>query len=503
MQLFTGTLALQRRQIPTWFFLFVLSAFFSNSLFASVSKGTTFDIDEKRTTTTAKYWIWVPDSIPFFKGILISHHGCGGEGDAQGWNTWYRFRYLAEKHNMIYVSPAENESCEIWYKPKNGSGPSLFKAVDSVAKLIEHPELNGAPLALFGFSGGADWTAEMESAYPDRIAVSVNRSAWNTTDPTSSATLGIPTLWAWGGIKDFGGQINSTAQFTHGRSQGGLWSYHEEFEGDHSMVYSRELSIPYMDAVLTSRLPVTSPGPRLLPMDTSLAWLGIRKNTSADNSTLPEASIYKADGYVGNKLFAAWLPNQSVAEQWKRFTLVSVKRSYSEVMKAIDTTPPLPPAKLRVTLKATKTLVLEWDILPDLESDTKNFKIYRNNVLVYDFCKATGKGGLQANGGDLPQMIYTDTNTVLNTPYLYEMTATNYAEMESTRSRVDFNWGKTSISFFKNGNGKNKRIKFKLNSEHNINPIFELSQNPDADSRLFRTDGKKITQKISHDGVPE
>jgi hypothetical protein len=109
--------------------------------------------------------------------------------------------------------------------------------------------------------------------------------------------------------------------------------------------------------------------------------------------------------------------------------------------QAIDTTAPEAPVNLQATANRTNGITLEWDLLPDMESSTKAYRIYRNNSLAYDWTQDNGGAELQPIGGgdevadgSLPEMRYVDKDIIWGSTYTYEVSSVNKANIESPRS---------------------------------------------------------------------
>jgi hypothetical protein len=234
-------------------------------------------------------------------------------------------------------------------------------------------------------------------------------------------------MWEWGGPNDYNGQCADLAAFKHGRSAGMPWAAGIEQNGSHDPSQSRVFTVSYIDGMLSRRLPASGSTP--LPLDTTTMWYGCSTGVN-------QFSVYPASSFTGNRAFASLLPNEACARHWRR----AMQAAY-DYWHVVDTTPPEAPVKLRATASQANGISLEWDILPDLESCAKNYRIFRNGTMVYDWCQATGKSELQPTGGgddvssgERPEMKYVDKSITWGSTYTYEVTTINRADLESARS---------------------------------------------------------------------
>ena len=110
------------------------------------------------------------------KGVLVMVPGCNGDGrtflDDKG---WVRF---AEKNRLALVGVTFSSPLKIlkarrgYYEASHGSGRVLLS-------LLEEAGFAGAPLFMFGFSGGAHFVSSFVEEYPERVlAWCAHSAAW-------------------------------------------------------------------------------------------------------------------------------------------------------------------------------------------------------------------------------------------------------------------------------------------------------------------------------------
>ncbi len=83
-----------------------------------------------------------------------------------------------------------------------------------------------------------------------------------------------------------------------------------------------------------------------------------------------------------------------------------------------DTTPPAAPDSLTAVAESDSRVRLEWQAANDAESGIARYKIYRDNQLI----------------AQVPSPSYIDTGLFEKTAYTYQVSAVNFAQLESARS---------------------------------------------------------------------
>lgn len=361
----------------------------------------------------ADYRIWLPPQVKTIKGIIFRQHGCGTGAASTGLDhaNDLQWQALAIKHDMALMgSHLEfDEICAQWFDPDGGSERAFLTALKNFAALSKHNEIEKVPWAFWGHSGGAYWCTNMLFKYPDRILVVVNRSGGIATSTWNEELKKVPVLWAVGQHDIVDGSDYLIAltikSFSVYRSHGALWAIAIDPEADHGNRHGRSIYIPYMDAMISMRLP--KDGFICRTLDTSNAWLG--KWKSKEICQLKKDSTYLAD---------AWFPNQLLAQQWMEFC----KTGW-----VTDAT--LPPAPFDVHLvRENSQIHLVWEAIADIESGLKQFNIYKNGKLL------TSLQGQSSNFGDVGQpkqvtfsLLLQDENGV------YSVSSLNHQGLESKK----------------------------------------------------------------------
>ena len=354
------------------------------------------------------YTIWIPAGVKGLRGVIVHQHGCGEGSCKSGLTGAYDLHWqaLAKKHDCALLGPSyeqpEKADCQMWCDPRNGSGDAFRKCLSDLGTKSGHPELPHVPWALWGHSGGGHWAGGMVMLYPNRVAAAWLRSGVpllqpdpeRTTikaHPLPDAALKVPMLCNLGTkegvtVKDdrFAGVWPANEVFFNEvRGKGGLISVAIDPLSAHECGNQRYLAIPWLDACLAARLPISSADP-LTEMPTDTAWL-------ADPAGIEAVPAAK---FAGDPLKAAWLPNEAIARAWMQ---------YVKDTAVADTTPPPAPANLRVQGNE-----LSWEAEADLESGLAGFIIERDG----EFLAHLPERGKNPFGRPIFQNLqYSDTPT--------------------------------------------------------------------------------------------
>ena len=371
-----------------------------------------------------KYTVWIPPGVKTLRGVVVHQHGCG-EGSCKSGLTgaWdLHWQALAAKHDCALMAPSYEQpkdgNCQMWCDPRNGSDAAFRKSLNDLGKLSGHPELATVPWALWGHSGGGHWAGGMVMLHPDKVVGAWLRSGVplmvkNPDRPDikphqlPAGALKVPLMCNLGTKEGYSVKEGRFAK---------VWPANEVFidtlraqEGQvglavdpltsHECGNQRYLSIPWLDACLTQRLPKKNGDPlRVIP--------GFKHQV---------------------KKRILWLPNESLLEAWS---------CYVEDTKVVDKTPPPAPADLMV-----KGNVLTWKATADLESGLGHFIIERDGVKIATVPeKPVGKFGRPVFQGmqysDTPsmplvQMRFTDANQKKGKKHQYRVIAVNTVGLKS------------------------------------------------------------------------
>jgi tetratricopeptide (TPR) repeat protein len=203
-----------------------------------------------------------------------------------------------------------------------GGADMVRRALDTLAQIVSRPELQHAPLFLFGHSAGACPVVDFAAANPLRVLGFI--ASKHTCHPfTVSAANAVPGYLLMGELDTEAGNSAITESFERNRQAGAVWALAVQPGSGHEYLFDVDLFIEWMNTVAELRLPrsVTPGQPVVLrPIGEARGWL-------ANRQTL---EIGPFNCYSGNKSTAAWLPSLQTARRWQ--ALVS-QRSVSAVSR--------------------------------------------------------------------------------------------------------------------------------------------------------------------------
>ncbi|MHA4846701.1 alpha/beta hydrolase family protein [Flavitalea antarctica] len=363
----------------------------------------------------AKYRIWLPEGVRQIRGVIVRQHGCGLAASSKGldYANDLQWQALAKKFDMALLgTQLENyENCAQWFDTESGSERAFLAALKELSVASSHPEIEMVPWALYGHSGGAYWCTNMLFKYPERILVVINRSGGISSSKWVKKVIGVPVLWVAGEFDIVDGldyvKALTIKSFGVYRKFGAPWSVAIDPKAGHENRQGRSFYIPYMDAMLSLRLPAEGYKCKLINVNNG--WLGNWKSKEIFSFT-PDTIITDY----------CWFPDLSTAEKWKEFiTSGSVN----------DNSPPPAPYAVH-TITLNKETYLEWSSPIDLETGIKQFNVYKNNQLFGSF------SGQTPNHGDVAQPVIDKFRMLIKGEKgVFAVTSVNHQHAESIRSQ--------------------------------------------------------------------
>ncbi|HET9132136.1 MAG TPA: hypothetical protein VFO86_14365, partial [Terriglobia bacterium] len=188
-----------------------------------------------------------------------------------------------------------------------GSGQALLTALSTFAGRTKHPELDSAPLLLWGMSAGGEFNYEFVAWKPERVAAFVvNKGGIYYTALTSRQSRNVPGILFTGG-KDLQSRINTiTGLFEVNRRGGALWALAEEPGVAHVVGESIDVARIFFEDVLAMRV-----------HDGAMNTLTERDGFVGDI----KAKTFQPAAATGNSNVAtAWLPSERVAHAWQQMS---------------------------------------------------------------------------------------------------------------------------------------------------------------------------------------
>ncbi|MDF2592132.1 MAG: hypothetical protein K0S75_1598 [Clostridia bacterium] len=273
---------------------------------------------DKDNYSSAKFSMWCPENVKTYKGIL--YLGAGYEYSSIPMMYEDIWRDIARENEFVILtshmkSRTEKDSKIEYWQAEYGSGQALLNALGSFAKESKHPELEHAPLAMWGFSAGGQFNYQFACWKPERVITYIAiKGGYYVSEPNDEA-LKIPALW-FTGENDLQRRKDAVDElFGKNITKEPLWCLANEPNSEHEIGKTDELAIPWLKEVIKMRLPEKANASKrpieLKDINQSLAWLGDR----TDGSIAP-VSEYKKD-----KNNSSWIPNENLAKLWTGFHL--------------------------------------------------------------------------------------------------------------------------------------------------------------------------------------
>jgi poly(3-hydroxybutyrate) depolymerase len=264
----------------------------------------------------AEFRLWYPKDVARLQGVVVLVPGSNGDGrpsvDDAVWQTFATSHNLALLGCRFTDKPHDQGFIEEYVNASHGSGQALLDALGRLATRAAHPELETAPLLLWGMSAGGQFNYEFVAWKPERvIAFVVNKGGIYYSALLPRAARNVPGILFVGG-KDLAFRTNTiVGLFAVNRRAGALWALAEEPSAAHVVGRSRELAIMLFEDVLPLRLPQRDSSgmasATLRPMAERSGFLG-----NLESRTFQRQGDADAPGYP-----TAWLPTLRVAEAWR------------------------------------------------------------------------------------------------------------------------------------------------------------------------------------------
>jgi hypothetical protein len=250
------------------------------------------------TDSTGKFVLWIPPGAQRVKGLVYLNMTLGGyyqeSGERQLASTW-GFAHLtgmAWNNNL-------SDSFDIDVKTLDG-------VVAELASKSGHAELLQVPVVGVGLSRTGGTGFALSQQWKGRVLAHAMISAAFPKGPAPSS-VGIPSISVVGDQDNYDAALASFRDFRP--REGGMLVATAINRGvGHKCGPCNQVLWPFLDRMVRSRLQADG---TVKPADRAKAWLG----NPADWSVSP------ADQWTGTPTDAAWLPDASVANAWRAFTM--------------------------------------------------------------------------------------------------------------------------------------------------------------------------------------
>ena len=405
----------------------------------------------------AQWRIWIPDGVEKLRGVVVHQHGCGMGSCDSGRTGVYDIQWqeLAREHDcaLIAVSYRQNDfECVCWCDPRRGSAKSFLSALEYFAFVSGHGELTTVPWAIWGHSGGAQWTSCMVQLYPERIVGAWLRSGHPDTVaplfdtlPMSDAVCTVPIMLNLG-LNEYTMPIiwdRAWPYFQTMRSRGVKMGLIIDPHTHHETGDSRYPAIRFLDLCLAARLPEPGSGDNTLRDMPGVVLPASRVTdqelaVAAVPADADKWQYYSADQRRAFIRDGLWFPSTDFIDCWRKY---SVDTSFE------DTTAPPAPTDLKLTTTGEETL-LTWRCRADLESGLKTFRIWRQKAESEEWeqiaelptapvinCREVfqGNGYSDTPPEPIPTMTYKIAENIPAVQMKYAVTAVNTAGLESEK----------------------------------------------------------------------
>jgi poly(3-hydroxybutyrate) depolymerase len=256
----------------------------------------------------ADFRLWLPTDVPTVQAVAILLTGSNGDGrpmaEETAWQDFANKNHVALVGVRITDKPHDQNFIEEYADVSRGSGQALLTALSTFAVRTRHPELDSAPLLLWGMSAGGEFNYEFVAWKPERVAAFVvNKGGIYYTALTSRQSRNVPGILFIGG-KDLQSRINTiTGLFEVNRRGGALWALAEEPGAAHVVGESIDVARIFFEDVLSMRVQ----GGAMKTLAEKDGFAGHIKGRT-----------FQPASSAGNSNVAtAWLPSERVARAWQ------------------------------------------------------------------------------------------------------------------------------------------------------------------------------------------
>lgn len=264
-----------------------------------------------------RFDLWLPDDIGTARGIVVmSGHGSGE-------NLFRRsdMRALAkELHLALFKFVGNPMQRGFW--PRS----LLFEKLTSFGKLSTHPELEHAPLFLYGHSNGTGFSAIFPSYAPERVWGFVSMRPGITFQVYQPNAAQVPGLVIFGEDDGFfarpSREENLAVVPTLRKNHAALWNIAVEPKAGHGPGDKTwPLVFSFLRHTFTARVPANADarqGPvKLNALALETGHLGQNWDTMKGGYQILTTAPFSA--FTDNKANSSWLVNAAYAADWQAF----------------------------------------------------------------------------------------------------------------------------------------------------------------------------------------
>jgi hypothetical protein len=189
-----------------------------------------------------------------------------------------------------------------------GGGDALFSVLRRLSEDSGHPELNSAPLVIWGHSGAGGVSSILTGLYPERVLAFVRYHSGPVGGDIKVVSR-IPSLLISGGRDTTAPPSLAEKLWISGRALGAPWTFAVHADGVHGelkdLAAARALMTTWVSGVVRQRLP---PGASTLrDITDESGWVGQQQSGAISVLMVPGAP----------RANWSWLPDESTAEAWR------------------------------------------------------------------------------------------------------------------------------------------------------------------------------------------
>ena len=266
--------------------------------------------------TTQFRW-WSPPGVKNLRAVIVLVNGRNMDG--RGFTDDRNWQQLATEMQLGLVGCnffGGKDHATYQFDPSGDLDRKINEAVEKLAVLNGHPELQSPPLIFWGHSAGANVNQAYAKRFPNRVLAVINLKGPDGPGDTTPAKNAVPFLIITG-MKDKPDWVkSSTENFEIGHKAHALWTQALSPNEGHESGKSHDLVMTFLRSVITQRLGPVSATPTAFytpsepkRLSSSDGWLGNPKSYDIASET----------NYPGSKSEAIWLPDEATAKAWQVF----------------------------------------------------------------------------------------------------------------------------------------------------------------------------------------
>lgn len=204
---------------------------------------------------TAEFRCWIPETEKPLRGALV--YIPSQNADGREYLEEDRLQEKCKEWNFALIGCHFTGDADKYYtEARRGSGRALEDALRDFADQSGKSELSNAPMALYGFSAGAQFAYSMACYKPEDVISFVSDKGVFFTSRPSANTFETPALFIVGeDDKDTKSKENSLKAFTRGKKRLALWAMHTESNKEHEAAGKsiQKQAFAYMNAAIELR----------------------------------------------------------------------------------------------------------------------------------------------------------------------------------------------------------------------------------------------------------